>query len=196
MKLVFPAPERNKQPILQVLQRVLPATGTLLEIARGSGQHAAFFAGHFPQWNWLATDLAEAHLRSIAAYVAESGLANLLPPRRLDVLDTDWGVDSVQAIFSANLIHIAPWECTLGLCAGAAKCLVAGGLLILYGPFRIGGSDTSASNAAFDADLKSRDPRWGVRDLEAVQAEAQRVGLQLIERVAMPANNQMLIFRR
>ena len=127
MKLVFPAPERNKQPILQVLQRVLPATGTLLEIASGSGQHAAFFAGHFPQWTWLATDLAEAHLRSIAAYVAESGLANLLPPRRLDVLDTDWGVDSVQAIFSANLIHIAPWECTLGLCAGAAKCLVAGG---------------------------------------------------------------------
>ncbi len=195
MKLVFPAPERNKLPILAVLQRVLPTTGTVLEIASGSGQHAAFFSAHFPTLKWIPSDVADAHLRSIADYVKESALPNLSLPLSINVLEEDWGVRLVDAIFNANLIHIAPWECTEGLLRGAAKTLRSGGTLILYGPFRIGGVDTSPSNAAFDADLKSRDPRWGVRDLEAVTDTAQRYGLTLRERVAMPANNQTLIFQ-
>lgn len=196
MKLTFPAPERNKLPILEVLQRVLPASGTVLEIASGSGQHAAFFSAKFPSLIWIPSDLADAHLRSIAEYVKESARPNLLPPRCISVTDSDWGVSAVDAIFNANLIHIAPWDCTEGLLRGAARTLRANGVLVIYGPFRIGGVDTSESNAAFDADLKRRDPSWGVRDLEAVTDLAQQHGLWLRERVPMPSNNQTLIFAK
>lgn len=195
MKLAWPAPERNKQPILDVLRRVLPPGARVLEIASGSGQHAAFFAASLPSVTWLPTDVEPDHLASIAAYVHDAALPNLGAPRRLDVREEDWGVAEVDAIFSANLIHIAPWECAVALVGGAARTLRPGGVLVLYGPYRIGGRHTAESNAAFDADLRARDPRWGVRDLEAVDRIAESLRLVRVECVAMPANNQLAIFR-
>jgi SAM-dependent methyltransferase len=193
-KLVHPAAERNKEPILGVLRRVLPSTASVLEIAGGSGQHAAFFAENLPGITWLPTDIEAERLASIDAWCRESKLANFLAPRALDVLDDDWGLGSFDAVFNANFIHITPWKCCLGLLAGARRHLHTGGLLIFYGPFRIGGEHTAPSNATFDDDLRGRNPEWGVRDLEAVVDAAE--GFMLEERVEMPANNQVLIFRR
>lgn len=196
MKLVWPAPERNKTPILEVLERVLPESCRVLEIASGSGQHAAHFAANLPHVQWYPTDLDETNLASISAYVDEAGLPNLHMPRQLDVRESDWGQAEPDAVFTANLVHISPWECTLALIEGAAHQLAPRGLLLVYGPFHVGGAPTSESNAAFDADLQARDPRWGVRDLEAVVTHAASVGLELVERVEMPANNQLLVFQR
>jgi SAM-dependent methyltransferase len=199
MKQTWPAPERNKQPILDVLARALPARARVLEIASGSGQHAAFFAGAMPGWTWQPSDLDAENLASIAAWVTEAGLPNLRAPIRLDVLEAAWPLDEsapLDALFCANMIHIAPWACTLGLIAGAARYLARGGRLALYGPFMLGGEHTSASNATFDASLKARDPDWGVRDAGAVSARCGEAGLDFCERVAMPANNQILVFQR
>jgi hypothetical protein len=196
MKHEWPAPERNKEPILDVLRRVLPARGVLLEIASGSGQHAAFFAQQFPELTWQPSDVDEENLASISAWVTESGRTNLRAPLRLDVTRADWGIDQVDAVFNANMIHIAPWECCQGLLRGVGRCLRAGGVFALYGPFRLDGAHTSDSNAQFDAGLRARDPRWGVRDAETVIALAAEHGLRFDERVAMPANNQTLIFRK
>jgi SAM-dependent methyltransferase len=200
MKRVAPAAERNKQPILEVLQRVLPkAGGLLLEIASGSGQHAAHFARGLPAWTLQPTDVEADALASIAAHVAEaqaSGLNNLRPPRPLDVRLPDWGSLSADAIFSANMIHVAPWDCALGLLDGASRVLAPGGLLIVYGPFTRGGQHTAASNAAFDASLRQRDPSFGVRDLDVVLAEAARRQLGHLETVSMPANNLTVVMRR
>jgi len=193
-KLVSPAAERNKEPILEVLRRVLPSTCRVLEIAGGSGQHAAFFAENLPGIDWLTTDIEAERLASMRVWCRESKLANLLAPRRLDVLDDDWGLGFFGAVFNANFIHITPWKCCLGLLAGARRHLHPGGLLIFYGPFRIGGELTAPSNADFDEDLRGRNAEWGVRDLEAVEDAA--IGFRLEERVEMPANNQMLVFRR
>ena len=196
MKQTWPAPERNKQPLLEVLRRVLPAAGSVLEIASGSGQHAAFFAGELPALSWLPSDVDDQNLASIGAWVEEAHRANLRPPMKLDVTQADWGVDPVEAIFNANMIHIAPWACCEGLIAGAARHLVPGGLLVMYRPFSVGGEHTAPSNAEFDRSLKTRDPRWGVRDVDAVAGLAAAAGLALQERVEMPANNQTLIFKR
>jgi hypothetical protein len=196
MKQAWPAPERNKQPILEVLQRVLPARGLLLEIASGSGQHAAFFATQFPELSWQPSDFDDENLASIAAWVAESGRTNLRAPLWLDVTQAEWGSGEVDAVFNANMIHIAPWECCEGLLRGVGKYLRAGGVFVLYGPFRLNGAHTSESNEQFDAGLRARDARWGVRDAETVIALAAAEGLTFVERVAMPANNQILIFRR
>jgi SAM-dependent methyltransferase len=193
-KITNPWPERNKGPILEELRRVLPATGTVLEIGSGSGQHAVHFAENLPKITWLPSDVDPENIASIRLWRREAGSPNLFAPRRVDVLDDDWGVGSVDAVFCANMIHIAPWECCAGLVAGARRHVRAGGLLILYGPFRIGGAHTAPSNAEFDADLRGRDARWGVRDLEAVGTEAR--GFRLEERVEMPANNQTVVFRR
>jgi SAM-dependent methyltransferase len=186
------AAERNRGPILEVLQRVLPAGGRLLEIASGTGQHAAHFAAALPGWRWQPTDRDDSGFASIQAWTA--GLPNVLPPLRLDAADDAWPVDQAEAVYCANMIHIAPWEACLGLVRGAARCLAPQGLLVLYGPYRIEGVHTSPGNAAFDADLRRRDPAWGVRDLEAVAEAARPQGLVLRERIAMPANNQMLVF--
>jgi len=197
MQLHWPAPERNKVPILEVLKRALPERGVLLEVASGSGQHAAFFAENLPQWNWLPTDIDPRNLASIAAYVEQASLPNLAAPQRLDVRDDAWllpATSELDAIFNANMIHISPWACCEGLLRGAGQRLRSGGLLILYGPFRIGGAHTAPSNEAFDADLRNRDPSWGVRDLEAVTQLAQSFGLQHRETIAMPANNQCVVF--
>lgn len=203
MKQTWAAPERNKQPILDVLKRTLPARDSsttnatkskLLEIASGSGQHAVFFATQFPGWTWQPSDIDPDNLASIAAWVSETALPNLLPPIRLDVCDADWNVPRLNAVYCANMIHIAPWECCVGLIRGAGKYLAPNGHLIVYGPFRIHGEHTSESNATFDASLKSRNPAWGVRDLEAVSELAAQSGFTLTERIAMPANNQTLVF--
>jgi SAM-dependent methyltransferase len=192
--LCWPAPERNKGPILEVLQRILPRRGRVLELASGSGQHVVFFAESLPELTFLPSDLDEAHVESIRAWIAHHALANVEAPRRLDVCAADYGVGSVDAIFAANMLHIEPWSCTEGVFAGARRHLLPGGLLVLYGPFHVGGKPTAESNAAFDADLRRRDPRWGVRDVDAVGALAERAGLVCRERVPMPANNQILIF--
>jgi SAM-dependent methyltransferase len=191
-----PATDRNRDPILEVLARVLPAEGTVLELASGTGQHAAYFAGHFPGLVWQPTDRDGESFASITAWAWQAGATNVRPPLPLDATQDPWPVDTVQAIFNANMIHIAPWPVCLGLMRGAGRHLSPGGVLVLYGPFRVGGAHTAPSNAAFDADLRQRDPAWGVRDLEAVIEAAAAHGLTFTERVAMPANNQILIFRR
>jgi SAM-dependent methyltransferase len=147
-KLCWAAPERNKAPILEVLRRVLPGAGTLLEVASGSGQHAAHFAAHLPSLSYLPSDIEPANLDSIRAWVQSSGLPNLHEPRLLDVCQPDWGVGIVDAIFNANMLHIAPWACAVALFEGAARHLVPGGVLVSYGPYRIHGQHTAPSNAA------------------------------------------------
>lgn len=196
MKQVWAAPDRNKAPILEVLTRVFPKHGTALEISSGSGQHAVHFATHFPALTWIPSDVDDDNLASIRAWVDDTQLANLAPPRRIDVLEPDWGVESVDAVFNANMIHIAPWPCAEGLARGVARILKAQGVFVIYGPFRIAGEHTAPSNAAFDADLKRRNPAWGVRDMEAFASLCSEGGLVLSEHVAMPANNQALVFHK
>lgn len=196
MKKTWPAPERNKAPLLELLARVFPKAGRVLELASGSGQHAAHFARHLPDLEFQPSDVDEDNLASIRAWVREEQLANLREPVRLDVLDDTWPVAPCEAAFNANMIHIAPWSCAEGLFAGLGRHLLPGGVFVLYGPFRIGGAHTAPSNAEFDDDLRRRNPAWGVRDLEAVEALASRQGLVLSERVGMPANNQSLVFLR
>jgi SAM-dependent methyltransferase len=196
MQLHWPAPERNKVPILAVLERVLPREGLLLEVSSGSGQHAVHFARALPAWTWLPSDIDPRNLASIAAYVAEAELPNLMQPRNLDVCTEDWQLGELDALFNANMIHIAPWACCEGLLRGAGRYLRAGGVLVMYGPFRIGGAHTAESNREFDLDLRRRNPSWGVRDLESVATLAQAAGLSLRETVAMPANNLCLVFER
>lgn len=196
MKQTWPAPERNKRPILDVLRRALPERCAVLEVSSGSGQHAAFFAAEQPSWTWQPSDLDPENLASIRAWVEGAGLPNLRPPLRIDVLDADWQAGTFDAMFCANMIHIAPWACCAGLVSGAERHLPPGGKLVMYGPFSLGGVHTAPSNAEFDASLKARDPAWGVRDADDVIALAAQHGLRFIERVPMPANNQILIFQR
>lgn len=191
-----PAAERNRGPILDVLRRVLPARGTVLEIASGTGQHVAHFASALPALAWQPSDRDDEGFASIVAWCAHAGATNALPPVLLEVTREPWPVATVDAIFCANMIHIAPWEACLGLLRGAGRHLSPEGVLVLYGPYAIGGVHTAPSNAAFDVDLRARDPRWGVRDLGEVAQVARENSLALDERVAMPANNQTLVFRR
>ena len=190
-----PAAERNKQPILEVLLQLLPPTGVALEIASGSGQHVAHFAEHMPGWRWLASDPDPKALASIEAWWAAGPR-----PIRLDVLQSDWPLPSthqrLDAIFSANMLHISPWPTCAALMQGAARHLAATGTLVVYGPFVVPGVATAPSNEAFDADLRARNPLWGLRSLDEVQAQAELAGLQLQQYVAMPANNLILEFKR
>jgi SAM-dependent methyltransferase len=195
-KLDAPATHRNREPIRAVLARWLTGPARVLEIASGTGQHACYFAEQLPTIHWQPTEADPEGLASISAWAEDSDLDNLAPPLVLDARDETWPVEGVDAIFNANMLHIAPWEVALGLFSGAGRVLSTGGLLLLYGPFKIGGQHTAESNAAFDASLRERDPRWGVRDLESVEAAAQEAGLRLVERNAMPANNWLLVFRR
>lgn len=191
-----PATLRNRDAILTVLRRVLPEAGLVLEVASGSGEHAAWLAGHLPRLTWQPSDPDRQALDSIAAHGAAAGLSNLRAPVFLDAADADWPVSSADAVVAINLIHIAPWAVTEGLMAGAAKCVSTGGCVILYGPFIEADVATSPGNAAFDDDLRARDPAWGLRDRDTVCAYAARHGFDLVERVAMPANNLTLVFRR
>jgi hypothetical protein len=191
-----PAAERNRGPILAELQRLLPARGLLLEIASGTGQHAAFCSAGLPGWQWLPSDFDAASLPSIGAWCA--GLERVLAPLQLDVLRPHWdGVPAgLDAIYCANMIHIAPWACCVALLQGAARHLAAHGLLVTYGPYLEDAVPTSPGNLAFDADLRARDAAWGLRRREDVEREAARAGLVLRERVAMPANNLLLAWGR
>lgn len=195
-KQIWAPPERNKAPIFEVLQRVLKPRGTLLEIASGTGQHAAYFASRLPGVTFVPSDVDAANLTSIAAFVEEAALPNLQAPRFIDVCSAVWDAPRVDAIFNANMIHITPWECTEGLLSGAARHLVEGGLLVMYGPYRLNGAHTADSNAAFDAEMRERDPRFGVRAVEAVVDCARAAGIEFVERVPMPANNQILVLRK
>jgi len=195
-RLTAPAAARNAAPILEVLRGALPARGTVLEIASGTGQHAAHFAAALPGIEWQPSDADPRARASIAAWRAHTGLANLREPLDLDVRREPWPVDAVDAIVCINMIHIAPWEAAVALMKGAGARLAAGGALVLYGPYRRGGAHTAPSNEAFDADLRARDPSWGVRDLEAVEALAQAEGLVCEAVVPMPANNFSVVFRK
>ncbi|MCG6657243.1 DUF938 domain-containing protein [Halomonas campisalis] len=194
-RLKSPAAGRNRQPILEVLQQVLPTEARVLEVASGSGEHGVHCAAAMPGWRWQPSDPNPHARASIDAWREHSGLCNLQAPLALDVtLSCPPG--PFDAVVAINLIHISPWEVTEALMACAGQRLTPGGVLYLYGPYRRDGRHTSPSNAAFDADLKARDPRWGVRDLETVVAEAERHGLRLSRVVAMPANNLSVVLRR
>ena len=187
-RIFRPHVARNRDPMLDVLRRVLPARGTVLEVAAGSGEHAAYFAKALPELTWQPTDPDAEALASIAAHRAATGAPNLLGPLQLDVTSETWPVEHADAVICANMIHIAPWAACAGLIAGAARVLPSGGILYLYGPYKIGGRHTAPSNQAFDEDLRRRNPEWGIRDLGDVTALAQRNGFGPPETVQMPAN--------
>ena len=191
-----PAVARNREPILTVLKRVLPPHGVVLEIASGSGEHAIYFAAGLPHLHWQPNDRDAGALASIAAHRATAALPNLLPPLELDAASPSWPVMRADALIACNMIHISPWASAQGLMAGAERLLAPGGVLFLYGPYMENGRHTAPSNAAFDADLKQRDPAWGVRDLSDVKDLAARHRLDFVERVEMPANNLSVVFRR
>lgn len=196
MKRTSPAALRNREPILAVLREWLPASGEVLEIAAGTGEHALHFAAAFPDLAWQPTDPDPEARASIDAYREEEGTPNLLPALHLDVTAATWPVKRTDAVLAVNLVHISPPEANTGLLAGAARLLAPGAPLILYGPWRVEGELLVYSNHAFDAKLKERDPRYGLRELTAFAAEADAAGFNLAERRDMPANNLMLRFER
>jgi len=199
-----PAADRNKQPILDALTRVLGEEGSALEIASGTGQHAVWFAAAMSRWTWQPTDADARMLPAMASRIAEAALPNLHQPLLLDVVAPRWpsqgfafaGEEDTKfdAIYCANMLHIAPWPTCAALMQGAARYLLPGGLLITYGPYFEDEVPTAPSNLAFDEDLRARNPAWGIRRIEDVTAEANRSGLALRERHAMPANNLLLVF--
>lgn len=200
-----PAAERNKQPILDALRQVLPASGIALELASGTGQHAAWFAAGLPGWSWQPTEANSAALPTIAAWAKQVGADNVQPPCLLDVMAPEWPSDdeipassfvrSFDAIFCANLLHIAPWAVCAALMRGAVQHLKSnGGQLLIYGPFLENGVPTSPGNLAFDESLRTQNPAWGIRQREAVEQCALRSGLHLRQRIEMPANNLLLVF--
>ena len=195
-RLFHPHVARNRAPILEVLRRVMPAQGLVLDVVSGSGEHAAFFATALPSVSWQPTDVDTHALASIAAFRAAAGAANLLAPLRLDVTASHWPVERADAIVCCNMIHITPWAVSEGLMAGAGRVLPAGGVLYLYGPYRIGGQHTAPSNQEFDDWLRGQNAKWGIRDLGEVTDLAARSGLALADTVPMPANNLSVIFRR
>lgn len=191
-----PAAERNAEPILGQLRRLLPASGRVLEIASGTGQHAVHFASALHGIEWQPSDTDPDALQAVRIRARRAALPNLLPPVELDVQAPEWPVAHADAIVCVNLLHISPWSATEGLLAGAARCLPDGGVFVVYGPFRFAGEHTAESNARFDADLRSRDTSWGIRDVADVAAIASGHGLDHEETIALPANNHLLVFRR
>ncbi|MGV8804478.1 MAG: DUF938 domain-containing protein [Polaromonas sp.] len=193
-----PAAERNKQPILEVLRQVLPANGSALEIASGTGQHVAWFAAGLPLWTWQPSDAHAGGFDSIAAWARQQGVSNVRPPLLLDVLAARWLPDDARfdAIYCANMLHISHWATCAALMHGSARHLAPGGRLITYGPYLESGVPTSPGNLVFDESLRAQDPAWGIRQLEDVKREAARAGLQLSERHALPANNLLLVWTR
>jgi len=195
-----PAAERNRQPILEVLRALLPATGHALEVASGTGQHVAWFATALPGWTWQPSDPLDEHLASISAWC--TAVPNVQPPLRLDVQAPQWPVDGpafttpFDLVYCANMLHIAPWACCTGLMQGAARHLAPGGHLVTYGPYLEEGVPTAPGNRDFDASLRERNPAWGIRRLEDVARVAGAAGLRLAARHALPANNLLLVWTR
>jgi SAM-dependent methyltransferase len=190
-----PAALRNREPIAEVLANWLPENGTVLEVASGTGEHAAWFAERFPNLDWQPSDMHPDALASIEAWRAASGASNIKPPIALDASAGAWPIERADAVLNINRAHISPWAASLGLIAGAARILPEGGTLILYGPWFKDDIGTAPSNLAFDADLKARDPQWGLRRVEDFHAAAAARGFELAEWHPMPANNLMLLFR-
>ena len=194
-----PAALRNRGPILDVLRTLLPRHGLVLEIASGSGEHVVHFAGSLPGPTWQPSeqpgDTNPEALAMIARRIAAAGLAAIRQPIAIDAAADDWPLERADAIICINMVHISPWAATQGLMRGAARLLPPGGPLLLYGPYVRAGVVTVASNLAFDADLKSRNPEWGLRSVETVTAEAATAGLKLDTVHEMPANNLILIYR-
>ena len=195
-KQTAPAPERNKEPILAVLRRVLPANGLVLEIASGTGQHVVHFAQALPGLTWQPSDADLEMHASIEAWTVEAGLANVRAPVALDVRAPVWPLERADAVLCINMVHISPWEATLGLMKGAGRLLGVGGILFLYGPYRRFGAHTAPSNEVFDAQLRRSNSQWGVRDLEAVVDAARQNGFVLSEVIEMPANNFSVVLRK
>ena len=197
-----PAAERNGHPILQVLQQVLPAQGTALEIASGTGQHVALFATHLPGWVWQPSDAQDDAFDSIRAWCAQAGVPQVNEPLVLDVLAPQWPTRGqpfthpFDAIYCANMLHIAPWATCAALMQGASRHLAPQGVLITYGPYLERDVPTAPGNLAFDESLRQRNPAWGIRPMDAVTQQAALAGLCLSQRVQMPANNLLLIFSR
>lgn len=191
-----PAAQRNRAPIAQVLAEELPESGLVLEIASGTGEHAVHFAREFPALQWQPSDPDEQARVSIAAYAEDAARPNLRAPITLDASAGQWPITEAAALLCINMVHISPWEATEGLFAGAARALESGAPLVLYGPHVEADVETSLSNLAFDESLKARDPSWGLRDLADVDELAVRNGFARTRRVAMPANNLMLVYRK
>ncbi|MGE3692594.1 MAG: DUF938 domain-containing protein [Novosphingobium sp.] len=191
-----PATQRNREPILAVLRDVLPERGIVLEVASGTGEHAVHFARALPELAWQPSDPSPDARESITAWAEAEGLGNLLPPLGLDAASAGWPVAAADAIVCINMVHISPWEATEGLLRGAGYLLPPGAPLYLYGPYRRSGRELEPSNAAFDADLRRRDPAWGLRLVEDVVECAEGNGLKLERIVEMPANNLSLVFRK
>ncbi len=192
-----PSTARNRDPILAVMHRVLPAEGRVLEIASGSGEHAVFLARSLPGLLWQTSDLDAEARASIAAWIASENLPNVLAPLTIDVRTSDWNLSGpFDAVVAINMIHIAPWDAALGVLQGAGRLLRRDGVLFLYGPYKRAGAHTAPSNESFDQWLKARDPSFGVRDLEDVVSAAAQNGFALRETVEMPANNLSLIFAK
>ncbi len=195
-RLSSPASARNREPILAVLREHFSRPITVLEVASGAGEHARWFAQSLPHLTWQPTDRDPLALQSIEAWRADAP-PNLLPPLALDAATPDdWPIAAADAIVCINMVHISPWAATEGLMTGAGRILPPGGLLYLYGPYREAGVETAPSNEAFDVDLKRRNPEWGLRSREEVESLAREHGLEPAARIAMPANNLSLIFRR
>jgi Protein of unknown function (DUF938) len=199
-RLYAPATARNREVIFDVLKPALGASGTIFEIASGTGEHAAFMAPKLPHHHWQPSDIDSGHLASINAWCAETKAENFLPARAFNVLNDEFNTSTLPAplgaVLAFNLIHIAPWSVAETLIAKAGSALQTDGILYLYGPYARDGAHTSQSNADFDLSLKSRDASWGVRDMETVTALAEGAGFQAPEITAMPANNFSLIFRK
>lgn len=196
MRREAPAAQRNRQPILEVLQAHLPQTGLALEIASGSGEHVVHFAAALPTLVFQPSDPDADARASIDDWVRTLGLGNVRQALEIDVTAERWPIDRAEIVLCINMIHIAPWEAAIGLITGAARILSAGNVLFLYGPYRRGGRHTAPSNEAFDHDLRRRNPAWGIRDLEAVAALAAEQGFGPPQIVQMPANNLSLIFKK
>jgi cyclopropane fatty-acyl-phospholipid synthase-like methyltransferase len=196
VRLTAPAAERNKEPIAEVLAEVLPPAGRVLEVASGSGQHVVHFAARFPRLRFVPSDPDPRARASIEAWIAEADLDNVDPPLALDASAQKWPVDEADAIVSINMVHISPWEATMGLFAGASRILSPLGVLYLYGPYAVDGAHTASSNERFDESLRARDPMWGVRDVRDVERLGAEHGFVLEKTVSMPANNLSVVFRR
>lgn len=196
MELPFSeACERNKGPILEVLRKVFSKTGTVLEIGSGTGQHAVHFSTHLPHLVWQPTELGE-NVAMLKSRIDLEGPGNLLPAKELDVLRIDWGLEETDAIFIANVFHIAPIKVMHSCLKGTSKCLKRLGIFCVYGPFRFGGEFTSPSNAEFDSSLKTNNPEWGIRDFEQLCQVAEEEDLAFQHNYSMPANNQLLVFKK
>jgi SAM-dependent methyltransferase len=195
-RLVVSSAERNRRPILNLLERVLPKTGLVLEIASGTGQHVVHFAQALKGLSWQPTDMDAGCRRSISGWLATAELANVRQPLDLDVRALPWRVPTLDAIVCLNLIHIAPWSVAMALFAGAGLALRETGLLYLYGPYSVQGRHTALSNAAFDSALRAENPEWGVRDLKEVESLAKDQGFDLAETIEMPSNNFSVLFRK